>query len=113
MSHAPGLVGRPTVTSAVDEVRRTERGDADAVESRPRELVPDLRVGVVVGEPAGLAEHGGGRCLPLGAVVAVLGRGQVEAALVRLELLGLGQAALDGLLLGHARRVGSPPPQGH
>ena len=97
----------------LDELRRTERGDADPVEGRTGELVPGLRVGVVVGEPARLAEHGGGRCLPLGAVVAVLGRSQVEAALVRLELLGLGQAALDGLLLGHARRLGSPPPQGH
>ena len=82
------------MTSAVEELRRTERGDADPVEGRPGELVPGLRVGVVVGEPARLAQHGGGRSLPLGAVVAVLGRGQVEAAWVRLELLGLGQTAL-------------------
>ena len=45
----PVLVGRPTGDEAVEEVRRTERGDADAVEGGPGELVPDLRVGVVVG----------------------------------------------------------------
>ena len=63
-----------------------------------RQLLPDQVVGVVLPEPTGLAQDRGGRRLPRGAVVVVRGVGQRERALVGLELGGLGQPALDGLL---------------
>ena len=104
MSHAPGRVGRPTVTRP-----SSSSGVPSGVMPMPSRVVrvsfsQTSASGSSSVEPARLAQHGGGRGLPVGAVVAVLGRGQVEGALVRLELLGLVQAALDGLLLGHARR---------
>ena len=52
--------------------------DGDAVEGRAGELRPHGVVGVVVAEPAGLAEHGGRGLLPVGA-----GRGGVRAARAR------------------------------
>ena len=113
MSHSPGLVGRPTVTSP-----SSSSGVPSGVMPIPSSVVrvslsqtsssasSSVSRRALRSTAAAAASHSG-------AVVAVLGRGQFEAALVRLELLGLGQAALDGLLLGHARSVGSPPPQGH
>ena len=44
----------------VQQVGRAERGDADAVEGRPGQLLPDESVVVLVGQPPSLAEHGGG-----------------------------------------------------
>ena len=66
MSQSPGRVGRPLVSRSSSRSGGAERGDADAVERRPGELLPDQVVGVVVGQPAGLAQHRGGLALPVG-----------------------------------------------
>ena len=58
MSQAPARVGRPLVAEPVEEVGRAERRDRDAVERRVGQRRPDRVVGVVVGEPARLAQHG-------------------------------------------------------
>ena len=105
--------GRPARgDQPVEQVRRAQRGDADAVERGAGQLLPDQLVGVVLAQPARLAQHRRGRRLPLRAVVPVLRRGEVEGALLGLELLGLGQAALDGPVIGHVRSVGSRPVPG-
>ena len=53
----PPRGGRPAVVSPVDQRRRAERRDRDAVERGPGQLLPDQRVGVLVAQPPGLAQH--------------------------------------------------------
>ena len=96
MSQSPARVGRPHVVSPSSRSGVPSGVDVDAVERGAGQLVPDQRVVVLVAHPAGLAEHGRGGLLPVGAGVLVLGLGQVERALLGLELGGLVQAAFDG-----------------
>ena len=81
-----------------------------AVESGPGQLVPDERVGVVVGHPLRLAQDGSRRGLPVGPGVAVLRGREVERPLLGLQLGGLGEPAFDAAVNAHAahlRRVRS------
>ena len=64
-SQSPWRVGRPLGLPVLEQVGRAERGDLDAVERGPGELLPHQRVGVVVAQPLGLAQHRGRRGLPV------------------------------------------------
>ncbi len=100
------LPGRTTGgLQAVEEPGRTQRGDGDAVEGGPGQLLPDQVVAVVLGEPARLAQHGRGLPLPVRDRPPVVGTREVERALLGLELTGLVQAALDGPLIGHGANL--------
>ncbi len=91
--------GRPTGGhEVVEQVRGPERRDGEAVERGARQPLPDEVVRVVVAEPSRLAEHRRGGCFPVGTGVVVGGVGEGEVTLLGLELGGLVQPALDGLV---------------
>ena len=108
---AAGRRGAGVATDLGRESRRTERADRDAVEGRAAEPGPDGVVGVALAEPSGLPQHRGGRLLPVGPRRRGSGQRERQGALVGLQLGGLGQAALDAVLRGHAShsRSGARP----
>ena len=79
-AHVPvaGAGRSPGRVQVVEQVRGAERRHLDAVERGARQLVPDERVGVVVGHPLGLAQHRSRRRLPVGPRVAVLRGREVQ-----------------------------------
>ena len=100
-SRPPGEVGR--AWSSVASVRSGVPSGVtpDPVEGRAGERGPHGVVRVALAEPAGLAQHPGGGLLPVGPGRGRTGQRERERALVGLELGGLRQAALQGILRGH------------
>jgi hypothetical protein len=85
----------------------THRGDVDAVERRTGEGGPDVGVGRVLAEAAGLAQHGGRGRLPRRGVVRVAVADEPERALRGLQLLGLVEPTVEAVRhavreVGHA-----------
>jgi hypothetical protein len=114
--HVPGTDagGSARRGAALQVGRLADRGDVDPVERGAGQRRPHLGVRRVLGEAAGLAQHGGGRDLPRRDVVRVVVAHEPQRALGGLQLLGLGQAADDGsFVVGHERRIGRPPSRGH
>ncbi len=68
---------------------RAQRGHLDAVQGAMGELLPDGVVGIVIGQPTGLPQHGGRGLLPLRHVV----------------VLPLGEREVG--FRGHVRRIGT------
>ena len=101
MSQSPVRSGRPLVarSSTSSGVPRGLTAIPSRVRSASRSQTSVS--GSPSREASGLAEHGGRGLLPVLPGVAVLGVGEAEGSLLRLELLGLVQAALDGPLVCH------------
>ena len=108
-----GMHGSRVGLESGRERRRTERADLDPVQRRARQLRPDGLVGVLGGEPAGLAEHGGGGALPVLPSRVRPGQREGERAGLGLELGGLVETALDGLLRGHVPTLGARADPSH
>ena len=107
MSQSPLRVGRPLVAGPSSRSGRAERGDRDAVERGAGQLLPDQRVGVVVGQPARPCAAPRRPRASQSARPWPCPRGtRGERALLGLQLGGLVQPALDGRV-GHVRTLGA------
>ena len=100
-------------SKAVEQGGRAEGRDVDPVVRREGQPVPGLRIRLVGTEPPALAQHPGRRLLPVLAGRRRTVEHQRERALLGLERVGLGQAALDGVLRGHAPTLGGGADPSH
>ena len=103
--HVPRTGARrsPRGGEPVEVGRLPDRCDVDAVERRAAQGRPDVGVGRVVTEAAGLAQHGGRGRLPRRCVVRVAVADEPEGALRGLQLLGLVESTVEATReVGHA-----------